>query len=434
MDERPTPAWTPYKRYLIIILLVVYTFNFIDRQIIAILSPSIKADLGLSDTQLGFLKGFAFALFYATLGLPIARIADKHNRVTVVSVALATWSAMTALCGGAGNFIQLALARIGVGVGEAGCTPPIHSLISDYFSVEHRATAIAIYSLGVPIGTVFSFLAGGWVAAELGWRWAFVLVGLPGIALALLVKLTIREPVRGGADGLPNKKSMDNPPIKEAVKQIWKIKSYRSLSYAATLATFSGSGLAMWVVDFLFRSHGLQYQDITLQLALIIGVGGALGTYAGGAAIDRFTKNSPSFFMACPAYAMLLTLPFFVLAVWANTPTLSLFAFFPVYFLTAMIIAPFFTLVQNLSPVHLRSFSAAFFLFLLNAFGFGLGPFLVGAISDALTPSLGDAAALQWALCIFVPIWAVAAIILFQARSQLLKDLEADPTESSIGR
>ena len=185
MATKTAPVWTPYKRYLITILLVVYTFNFIDRQIIAILSPAIKADLGLSDTQLGFLKGFAFALFYATLGIPIARLADKHNRVTIVSVALAIWSGMTALCGAAGNFAQLAAARIGVGVGEAGCTPPIHSLIADYFAKEQRATAIAIYSLGLPLGTVFSFLAGGWIAAEFGWRWAFVFVGLPGVALAL---------------------------------------------------------------------------------------------------------------------------------------------------------------------------------------------------------------------------------------------------------
>ena len=423
MATKTAPVWTSYKRYLITILLVVYTFNFIDRQIIAILSPAIKADLGLSDTQLGFLKGFAFALFYATLGIPIARLADKHNRVTIVSVALAIWSGMTALCGAAGNFAQLAAARIGVGVGEAGCTPPIHSLIADYFAKEQRATAIAIYSLGLPLGTVFSFLAGGWIAAEFGWRWAFVFVGLPGVALALLVKATIREPVRGAADGRQNETPAESPPIPDAVKQLWRIRSYRSLSYAAALATFCGFGLSMWIVDFLFRTHELHYQDMTLQLALIIGVGGAIGTFAGGAIVDRLGGTDARIYMTCPAYATLLAIPFFVLAVWAGSSTLVFMAFFPVYFLTGMLTAPFFTLVQNLSPLRLRAFSAAFFMFLLNAFGFGLGPLVVGAVSDALTPDLGAARALQWGMCIFVPVWAVSAVILLRARSHLPKDL-----------
>ncbi|MCG8442323.1 MAG: MFS transporter, partial [Caulobacterales bacterium] len=430
MDARDTPRWTPYSRYLIAILTIVYTFNFIDRQIIAILSPAIKADLGLSDTQLGFLKGFAFALFYATLGLPIARLADRRNRVTIIAAALALWSAMTALCGLAANFVQRAAARIGVGAGEAGCTPPAPSLIADYVPREQRATAIAIYSLGIPFGTVFGFLAGGWIASELNWRWAFVLVGLPGVALAVLVKATIREPERGAADA-PSRRAAPSTdgkgdggvPVAEAVRILWSNQSYRALSYVGALATFASFALSMWIVDFLFRTHALQYRDITLQLALIIGVGGALGTFAGGLAADRLARTGPGAYMAVPACAMLAATPFFAFAVWAPSPALCLAAFFPVFLLTNTLAGPMFGLVQNLAPLRVRAFAAAFFLFILNAFGFGFGPLAIGMASDGLAGHVGEAAALRLALNLLIPVWLLAAFILWRGRAQLIRDL-----------
>ncbi|MEL7027646.1 MAG: MFS transporter [Pseudomonadota bacterium] len=425
--ENPA-VWTPYKRYVIGVLLVVYTFNFIDRQIVAILSPAIKADLDLSDTQLGFLKGFAFALFYATLGIPIARLADKHNRVTIISVALALWSGMTALCGAAANFVQLAAARIGVGVGEAGCSPPIHSLIADYFVKEQRATALSVYALGIPLGTVFGFLAGGWLASELGWRWAFVLVGVPGVLFAVIVKMTIREPQRGAADGAAPAAAEAQTPMWEAAKTLWRDPSYRTLAYGASLASFCGYAIAMWIVDFLFRTHGLSYGDVTVQLAIVMGIGGAIGTYLGGALTDRFAKTNPGSYASTPAWAIVAGLPFLTFAIWTGSPTLSFVAMFPAFLLTAMWYGPFFATVQTIAPLHLRAFASAFFLFIVNAIGFGFGPLLVGVASDVLTPSIGEAAALQWALTGLIPIFALGAVILLRGEKQVAATLSAAPS------
>ena len=308
------PKWTPYQKYIIFLLLTVYMFNFIDRQIVAILSPAIKADLGLSDTQLGLLKGFAFAVFYAVFGFPIARLADKKNRVTIISVCAALWSGMTVLCGTAQSFIQLLLYRMGVGVGEAGCNPPAHSLISDYFPREQRATALGIYSLGITLGSLFGILLGGVIAEKLGWRWAFVIVGAPGILLALIVKLTLKEPERGAmepanvrAKMLDQKTDLQAAPsLEEALNTMLTIKSYVLLTVSASITAFSGYALGLWIVDFVVRTHELNYSELTLPLALSIGIGGGIGTLCGGLATDAFGKTRPcSVFLytgLCPSY------------------------------------------------------------------------------------------------------------------------------------
>ena len=209
-----------YRRYVLGMLALVYVFNFTDRQILAILMQPIKEDLLLSDTQLGLLSGIAFALFYVTMGIPIARLADRYSRVNIISVSIFLWSLMTALSGLAGNFTQLLLARIGVGIGEAGCTPPAHSLLADYFARENRASALSIYSLGLPLGSVLGLMAGGWVAQIYGWRMAFFLVGLPGLVLALMVKFTIREPRRGLADGI---REQETPGVKSSAVPIGEV-------------------------------------------------------------------------------------------------------------------------------------------------------------------------------------------------------------------
>ena len=297
---RQRAKWSTYQKYVVFLLLVVYTFNFIDRQIIAILSPSIKADLGLSDTELGLLKGFAFALFYALFGFPIARLADRKNRVTIISVTIALWSGMTALCGAAQNFSQLLLARMGVGVGEAGCSPPAHSLISDYFPKSERASALGIYSLGISFGTLFGILLGGLMAEAFGWRWAFVLVGLPGVLLAVIVKLTLKEPIRGSLDGLAAEDSIKSEPVpdlRDSFITMWNIKSFRILCICGALTAFCSFALALWIVDYLFRSHELTYSDLTWPLAFVMGIGGGIGTVSGGYIADFWgQKDETSYF------------------------------------------------------------------------------------------------------------------------------------------
>ena len=431
----PAPSsirWSSYKKYVIGILLVVYTLNFIDRQIIAILSPAIKADLGINDTQLGLLKGFAFAMFYAVFSIPIARLADKKNRVTIISTSIALWSAMTALCGAAGNFWQLLWARVGVGIGEAGCSPPAHSLVSDYFHKEERATALGIYSLGIPLGSLFGILLGGWLVTTLGWRWTFVAVGLPGILLAIIVKLTLKEPKRGAAetkkalgsisDILPQE-SVVNASILESFQIMWAIKSFRILIYGSALVSFAVFGFGLWMVDFLVRTHELTYAQLTLPLAFGIGVGGAIGTVGGGAVCDSWVRKNVSHYFTFIGLAHALSVPLYIFALSTPSSNLCFIILFFVFMLHSCVAGPCYALVQNLSPLKMRAFSAALYLFVLSAIGQGFGPVYIGVMSDLLAGTIGEADALQLALISLAPFWMLAAFIFWRGRRHLLKDI-----------
>ena len=286
-----------YRWYVLAILTLVYTFNFVDRQIIGIVSPAIKEDLGLSDSMLGLLKGLAFAVLYTLLGIPIAWAADRSNRVNIVTISLAVWSAFTALSGFAQTAVQLALARVGVGIGEAGGSPPSHSIISDYFPKEKRATALSLFSLGIPFGQMLAFLAGGWVLENLGWRNAFFIVGVPGLFLAILLKLTVKEPIRGAQDGA----KATAIPFKEGVKRLLSIPSFWGLLVAATAASFTGYGVGMWAVDFYRRTFELGYAEITVPLGLLNGVAYGVGTYLGGALTDRYGRKDKGAYAWIPA-------------------------------------------------------------------------------------------------------------------------------------
>ena len=429
-NSAPRPMrWSNYKKYVIGILLIVYTFNFIDRQIIAILSPAIKADLGINDTQLGLLKGFAFAMFYAVFSIPIARLADKENRVTIVSVSLAFWSSMTALCGAAGNFWHLLAARVGVGIGEAGCTPPAHSLVSDYFYKEERATALGIYSLGIPLGSLFGILFGGWLAGTLGWRWAFVIVGLPGVLLAIIVKLTLKEPVRGAAepqnhlDGVGLDDEAAHPSVMESFRITWKIKSFRILIYGSSLVSFAVFGLNLWVVDFLFRTHELTYAQLTVPLAFCVGIGGAIGTVAGGAICDLWARKNESNYFLFIGLAHAISVPIFIFSMWTSSVNMCFIALFFAFMLHSCIAGPCYALVQNLSPLKMRAFSAAFYMFIISAIGLGLGPVYIGGVSDILAATMGEAKGLQLALVSLALFWVLAAILFISGRRHLPQDL-----------
>jgi predicted MFS family arabinose efflux permease len=365
----------------------------------------IKADLGLSDTQLGLLTGFAFALFYATLGIPIARLADKGNRRNLIAGALTIWSAMTAMSGLAQNFWHLLIARIGVGIGEAGCSPPAHSIISDYYPAEKRATALGIYSLGIPVGILFGFLAGGWLNQFFGWRVAFFVVGVPGIILAILVKLSLREPIRGMSEGRAD--TAPHPTVKETFTFLWSKRSFRHLAFGGGLTAFVGYGVVTWVPSFLIRSYGMQTGEVGTYLGLILGIPGGIGIVLGGWMADRYGSRDTRWYLWIVTVALLLGVPFSLGIYLTDSAGMALlFLCIPVL-LGNFYQATTFSQTQGLVPLRMRAVAAAVLLFILNIIGLGAGPQAIGLLSDFLEPTYGQES-LRYSLLIlsFVNVWA----------------------------
>ena len=408
------------RHYALGILVVVYTFNFIDRQILSILLQPVKDDLGLSDTAMGMLTGFAFAAFYATLGIPIARFADRSNRRNLVAWALGIWSLMTALSGLAQNFWHLLAARIGVGIGEAGCSPPAHSMIADYYPADQRATALGIYSLGIPFGIMFGLFAGGWINEFFGWRAAFFIVGLPGIVLALVVRFTLREPPRGMAEGRTD--SADQPGVGETLQYLWAKKSFRHMSFASALTAFVGYGFITWAPSFLTRSFGMGTGEIGTWFGLILGIPGGIGIALGGYLADRFGARDPKWFLWTTAVALLICVPLnFVVFMSTNSTTALLAMILPVL-LGNFYQATTFSQTQGISALRMRAVAAGILLFIINIIGLGLGPQLVGILSDVLNPDFGDES-LRYALLICSLAYMWAAIHYFIAGRHLGNDL-----------
>ena len=309
-------------------LTLVYTFNFVDRQVIVILQEQIRVDLGLMDWQLGLLSGFVFAVFYSVLGLPIAHLSESVGRKRVVAFALAFWSAMTALSGAAQNFVHLLLLRIGVGIGEAGGSPPSHSMISDIFPRRRRALALSIFSMGVYIGYLFAYGFGGWVAESLGWRMTFIVVGLPGVLVAVIVALTIKEPPRGLADRVEsgidlsqaNTADESRPSFRETWKSLWSRKSFRHIALAASLQSLAGYGAGNFIPSFIIRAHDMTIGDVGWRLALIMGIGGVIGVVSSGWIADRMAHRGERWYVLTPAIALIITLPLTVLTFMAILP------------------------------------------------------------------------------------------------------------------
>ena len=401
-----TSVFSPAARqYALGVLVVVYTFNFIDRQILSILLEPIKAELGLSDSALGLLTGFAFALFYATLGIPIARYADKGNRRNLIALALTIWSGMTALSGVAQNFWQLLAARIGVGVGEAGCSPPAHSMIADYFPAAKRATALGIYSLGIPVGILFGFLAGGWLNEFFGWRVAFFVVGVPGLLLAVLVRFSLREPTRGMAEGRQD--SADQPTMMETFRYLWSKRSFRHLAFGGALTAFVGYGVVTWVPSFLIRSHGMETGEVGTYLGLILGIPGGIGIALGGWMADRYGARDTRWYLWVVSVALLLGVPFSFGVYLSSSALWALLALMIPVMLGNFYQATTFSQTQGLVTLRMRSVAAAVLLFIINIIGLGAGPQVVGVLSDALASSYGNES-LRYSLLIvsFVNVWS----------------------------
>ncbi len=385
-------AVSAQTRRMLWVLLIVYIFNFLDRQIVNILAEPIKADLGLSDTALGLLAGPAFAVFYALLGIPIARYADKDgtNRVRLIAVALAIWSAMTAICGLAQNFAQLLLARIGVGIGEAGCTPAAHSLITDSVKPEKRSSAIAFYGMGVPIGSLLGLVIGGIVNDLYGWRIALMLVGLPGLLLALVILAVLREPrhmrpAEAVAATAPAQLS-----TRAALREIFASRAFVYILIAASVTAFLGYGKALWTISFFIRSHGLSTTEAGLAMAVVLGLAAAVGTWLGGKVADKYGARDKRHILTFPAYGMAIFAPVLFLGYYMEHWLVAMALLVVPSIVNNAYYGPAYGSVQGLVRPQARAVAASIMLFGQNLIGLGFGPFLFGVLSDALAPAYGQ--------------------------------------------
>jgi predicted MFS family arabinose efflux permease len=372
------------------ILLIVYIFNFIDRQIVNILAEPIAKDLHLSDTQIGLLTGIAFALFYTVLGLPIARYADRPttNRPRLIAAALTIWSGMTALCGLANSFTHLLLARVGVGVGEAGCTPAAHSLISDIVPKERRASALGFYALGIPVGSVLGMIIGGLLVDALGWRHAFMIVGLPGLAMAIVVLVFLKDPrelARASAEAPPAAISTG-----AALKSIFGSRAMVLLLIAASSAAFLSYGKGVWATIFFQRTYGLSPGQVGLWFGIVNGAGGILGTWMSGKIADRYGHTNRQHVLTAASLGMLLVAPLAILGYSMADWRAALFILFVPTFLGSLYYGPTYSSVQGLTSPQSRAMASAVLLFFQNLIGLGLGPLLFGMLSDAIKPTFGE--------------------------------------------
>ncbi|GFE79659.1 MFS transporter [Steroidobacter agaridevorans] len=422
-----------YKNYLLTLLLLILAFNFMDRLVLGVVLQDIKVDLALNDTQLGFFTGIAFAIFYAVMGVPIARWADRGNRVTIISFTAALWSVAVAMCGAASSFIQLMLIRIGVAVGEAGCQPPALSLISDYFSRAERPRAISLYNLGWPVALVTGYFAGGWLNEWYGWRTTFVIVGLPGLALALLAVLTLREPRRdklAAAAINPESRRSKNtqPSLREVFVTMRGNAAFRHVLLCLSLSHFFTYGIMQWQPAFFVRSHGLGTGELGTWLAIVYGGGGLLGTFLGGELAWRYAANNERLQMV--AIALLYALFGVLTAVVYLSPDKYLaFAALGISAIGgAATNGPIFAATQTLMPPRMRAVSIAVVLFFCNLIGMGLGPLAAGALSDAFQPIFG-ADSLRYALVVFCPGYFWCAWHLWMASKTVADDVAAVQVE-----
>ena len=436
-DEHAPIATPAYSNYVLGILFVAYVFNFVDRQIPSMLVEPIKAELGLSDTQMGFLTGTAFAFFYATLGVPIARLADMWSRRNIIAIGLALWSGMTALSGLAQNFAQMAAARIGVGVGEAALSPPAHSLIAAYFPLARRATALGIYSMGIHIGILFGALGGDFLREVWGWRMAFVAVGLPGLLLALILYLTVREPPRtraivrakdagvtGGTTDAAVTAAPPPPPmpsVREVLNVLWQMRSFRHASIASGALALGGYAFVNWAPSYLERVHGMFGTERGLKYGLVLGIGGALGSVFSGVLADRLGRRNVRWWMWVPAIATLAPLPFTMFFLFADDANTALLGVFPGLLVGAMYQSPVFATVQTLAPERMRAVASGILLFVINIIGLGLGPPAAGFLNDTVFAAHG-VDAIRYSLATVMSVVAVWGLIHFLLAARALPE------------
>jgi len=394
-----------YKSTVLWLLVLAYTFNFIDRTIIATIGQAIKVDLKLTDTQLGLLGGLAFALLYTTLGIPIARLAERTSRVNIITIAIVVWSGFTALCGLAQNFTQLLLYRVGVGVGEAGLSPSAHSLISDYFEPKRRASALSIYSFGIPLGTMFGAVAGGWIAQNLDWRLAFMMVGLPGIAVAILLKVFVKEPPRGYSDaellagGIADAPVLEGdetapavhvkpPSVMAVAKAIFGRWGFFHMVAGITMASFAGYGTGQYSAPYFIRMFGLDLATVGLIFGVVGGIAAGAGTLLGGFLTDWAAKKSGRWYALVPAIGLLVACPLYILVYTRDDWKLAAGLLLIPGIFHYTYLGPTFGVIQNAVSLRMRATATALLFFVLNLIALGFGPPFCGWCIDMLSQSL----------------------------------------------
>jgi MFS family permease len=425
-----------YRRYALVILLLVYTVNFLDRQVVTILAEPIKNDLHIADWQIGLMTGFAFAVFYTVLGLPIARLAESFNRVWIIGGSLTVWSGFTILCGQANSFVQLVGARIGVGIGEAGCTPTSHSLIADYVPKEKRASALAFFSIGTPLGGLIGLAMGGVIADMYGWRTAFLLAGLPGLVLTVVVMTTLREPRKKlAADAAHHAPGKGH--FAATLKYLGGKKSFWFIAFAAAIKAFVGYGHAPFTASFFFRNHAEEIAQLAamfhlksagfmgLALGLMGGTAGIISSWVGGWIADQAAKRDLRAYMSVPAVASVLSPIFFIVAMLADSAAIALLLLVLPGLLGSLWYGPVYASAQGLVPMHMRATSASILLFVINMVGLGLGPLAVGLLSDTLSGpfGMGSAEGVRWALILSSLMGLVAFALFWMARRTIREEM-----------
>lgn len=405
---------TPHRGVVLAMLLLVYTFNFLDRQILSILAQPVKASLGLNDTQLGLLGGLAFAALYSTLAIPLALLADRTSRTWVITISLGVWSAFTALCGLAQNFTQMFLFRLGVGVGEAGGVAPSYALIGDYYPPERRARALSIYSLGIPLGAAAGALLGGYIAQTVEWRTAFIVVGLLGLVIAPLFRLVVKDPPRPAS-------ATTHMPVGHAFRILARKPSFWLLSFGAAAGSMCGYGIAFWLPSLMMRSFGLDLIGVGQFFGALLLTGGVAGVLFGGWIGDRLGGRDRRYYALVPALSYIAGTPLFVAGVLSSHWAVALALFIVPQALVYVWLGPVLTAVQHLVPAHMRATASASFLLINNLIGLGLGSSAIGVVSDALKPGFGPDA-LRYAIAIGLGMYLVAGLLMLLASRRLERD------------
>jgi len=402
------------RAFVLAMLLIVYTFNFLDRQVMAILAAPIKAELKLNDTQLGMLGGLAFAILYSTLAIPFAWIADRTRRTWVITASLAVWSGFTALCGIAGNFGQFFLSRLGVGVGEAGGVAPSYALISDVYPPQQRARALSFYSLGIPFGAALGVLFGGYIAAAINWRTAFIAVGLAGLLFAPIFAFAVREPDRPTRD-------VKTRISANVFRTLAAKPSFWLLAFGAASSSMLGYGMGFWLPSLMKRSFGMELIGISRFYGALLLIGGVPGVLLGGWLGDRAGRSGKAGYARVPAIAFLLAVPLFAAGMLSHSSAAAFALFLVPQGLAYMWLGPVLTAVQHLVPAPMRATASASFLLINNLIGVGFGAMTIGALSDALTPAFGDGA-LRIALLGSLVFYLIAGLLMFIAAPRLARD------------